>query len=357
MLYSDRYIESKDNAMIYINDVKPEAFECVIDLANGKEVSINSENIISVRQIADKYQIESLSYYCDEIFEKMINIESICNLLNESVKMDCIFYQQRILTLIKSYFGYYASEIVETKGFMEMNPSSMNLFLQSDCLEINESVLYDMVLKWTEYQTNNRFRMKRFDIDHNNKALQISKQTQKEYINYRNDLLKSISQNIRYISMTPEYLVKKRDDVTIFLTSTEYTDILCYHISKNSNLKINIPQKLFQTKRSFNGNGFYGSVQQYQVRIGKEFDVFTLSSITNIREIKFITRYGFDEFHKLQIKFLEINKNPFTEWKIIKGQIYHKEQIIRCNINTKKLRLQKIGFNGVVLALQISGFI
>ena len=56
MLYGNMK-EPKPNSIIPIDTDDPKAFQSVIDYAHCKDPMINSNNVASIKQIADKYQL------------------------------------------------------------------------------------------------------------------------------------------------------------------------------------------------------------------------------------------------------------------------------------------------------------
>ena len=219
-----------ENQVIWMKDVEPAIFQFIIDWAYGKEVNFNDTNIISIMRIADKYQIRMLFKKCDEQFTKIVNVDTICNILNDSVQQGCLYCQYKILKLFKSYFGYYTQQIIQTEGFMTMNLNSMNIFLKLDCLNVSECKIYDMILKWTKYQTN------KSSLDKN----------------YDEELLKSVCKNVRFATMEPVYLASKRTELSIVLSSEDFVNILCHGTIQDSELTKIIARKFILKSREFN---------------------------------------------------------------------------------------------------------
>lgn len=339
--------ESEPNALIQLPDIEPAIFEFLVNFAYGKKVWCNDKNIISIMKVADKYQIEMLSIKCHGEFEKMITVHTICNLFNDVIKHDCIFYRDNILEKIKSYFGHYAEQIIETEAFMKMNSDAMNLFLTLDCLNVSEYKLYEKVLEWAKYQTKNRFSVE---------GLQCLYDELPSNDNYYKQLLIKVCKNIRFATMVPEYLAGKRKEINITLCHEDFVNILCYRHKQDQELLEIIRKKFIVTPRSFKG---YGALLPYHLLSSTVFsDVVDMRCMVNIKKIEIITRPGYTDLHKIVAQYLEVHGNDNeNEWEFIAE--FDDKRIILCDVKTTMLRFNKKGLGyafNVISACKIFGF-
>ena len=333
----DNRKESDECTPILMKDVEPAIFEFIIDWAYGKEVCFDDKNIISIMRMADKYQMILLLKKCDEQFTKIINVYTICNILNDTVKQRCTYYQNKTLELFQSYFGYYAQQIIETDGFMKMDLESMIIFLKLDCLNVAECKLYDMVLKWTTYQTDNGSN------DH---------------------LLKSVCKNIRFATMKPAFLASKRKEINIVLAPKDFANILCYATKQDPELAESVGRKFILTKRKFDGYGML--LPYYPPHRSIEFDIIKMRSVVNIRRIEIMTISWFDAFDKIHVKYLDdaisnsIIGSDENDWISISR--FDNKKVILCDIITRFLRFERQELNlicnpfEVITACRIFGF-
>ena len=232
-MFYGQMIESKLNIKIPISDIEPEAFKGVLKYCYCNDPELNEDNIVFIKQIADKYQINGLSKLCDKQFLDYINHNNICKLLNESVlfKLDK-FIKICMKSISNKNIGKYTKQIIESSYFMNMNINSIKLFIQSDDLLINEEKLWDVLLKWSRAQniiddalinTNNydgpKKKCRKLMYNNNNK-------------NERSTLLlKELSPFIRFGLMTQKYFIEKVKPLKC-LTKDQIKKILLYQNNK-----------------------------------------------------------------------------------------------------------------------------
>ena len=68
MLYGNMK-ESKTNSIIKIKDVESNAFKCILNFAYCKNPDITVYNLLSIKHICRKYQIDKLTAICDKQFK------------------------------------------------------------------------------------------------------------------------------------------------------------------------------------------------------------------------------------------------------------------------------------------------
>ena len=78
--------EGKSDAVITIDDVDADGFQCVVNFASFDDPQITAKNVVSVKNVCRKYDISDLAAECDEYFESSISSETICFLLDQSIK-------------------------------------------------------------------------------------------------------------------------------------------------------------------------------------------------------------------------------------------------------------------------------
>eukprot|EP01083_Nonionella_stella_P174143 602810_1 len=145
-------IESLANSRVKVDDVNADAFQEVLKFAYCNPPSITAANIISIRHICDKYQIEILSNFCDQIFIQYLTVNNVCHLLNESAKY-------RFSEFANVCVNYFASidqdRAMQSDGFLNMDVCTMNSLLELDnCVKLEEHRIFEYVLKWAEYQSS-----------------------------------------------------------------------------------------------------------------------------------------------------------------------------------------------------------
>ena len=154
-------MESQLNSEIEIIDIEPKAFESVLKYCYCNDPELSSNNVVSIKQIADKYQIDGLSKLCDRVFGECLNQNNFCKLLKDSMNFKMDGYIKQCMDSLNQMLGKYAKEFVKTPGFMKLDLNSMKSILQCDNLLIGEEDLFEAVMKWVQHQLDAK-RMKRY---------------------------------------------------------------------------------------------------------------------------------------------------------------------------------------------------
>merc|ERR1712019_88798 len=92
--------ESEPNAEIEIADIDANAFKAMTKFAYCNDPQLTADNIISVRVIADKYQISALSEMCDSTFNSFVTTQNICSLLTQSTNCKLKIYAKKTQNLL-----------------------------------------------------------------------------------------------------------------------------------------------------------------------------------------------------------------------------------------------------------------
>ena len=229
MLYGPMQ-EGKTDSVITIDDVDEYSFRSVLHYAYLKNPHITNNDIrtvVGVKNICRKYNIADLSSECDEYFERSINAESICLLLDQSIKYKLDEYVTKCMDKMKR-IGRSAPEIVHSDGFMKMGTESIRLLLQCDYLQIKEEQLWDAVVKWSEGLSKGLNSGNNDDID------QEPPPKRRRFNVNQSDLLRSVCPYIRFGLMDMKYFTKKVKP-TGCLTKDEVISVFEYMAMKEDN--------------------------------------------------------------------------------------------------------------------------
>eukprot|EP01083_Nonionella_stella_P098290 276367_1 len=241
MLYGNMK-ESQPNAQVVIVDVSPNAFESVLKFAYCNDPRLTAQNVIGVMKMCDKYQITALTNLCRVYLDNCANHNNICVLLNDLTK-----HQFKSGVLQVGRIGQHAGTIVQSQAFREMTLNAMKEFLSWDSLCIKESVLWDVVVKWAEYQASNiteppKKKRKRSKTNNTNSQKKMNVDTKK-----MKKLLKAVCPQMRFGLMPGNYFVRNVKPHNC-LTTKEIADILCHIQCKE------LPCGNFSTKRRQSGS-------------------------------------------------------------------------------------------------------
>eukprot|EP01083_Nonionella_stella_P033969 92941_1 len=250
MLYGSMK-ESKPNTVIPIVDIEPEAFKTVIDFAYCKPLNITMRNVVSVKTMCDKYQINAVSQLCDQYVACKLNKNNLCALFNDAVRMKLDDYVTRCQRMIKNKFGEHFAYVINTQGFKKLSSDAMRLLLAMDCIEIKEKDLFEGLLQWADYQS---------DMTANDGAPSRKKQKLNDAkahsmdLTRRNNLVKPLRHLIRFGLISSQslwssnnlYFARTVKQLGI-LTNEELLDIFTYFHDKEAGCG-----KFLTVKRKFN---------------------------------------------------------------------------------------------------------
>ena len=206
MLYG-KMKEGEPDAHVEIDDIDPSAFESVLKFTYCNDPELKESNVVLVKSISQRYQINLLSELCDEIFAQCMNASNFCSLLKQAVDLKLDNYVRRIQGRLMS-LGQDVDSIIKSESFMRKDKSSMQVFLQSDYLKIKEEDLWLAVLQWAKRYYGAG--------DTDNTSLQTH-------------LLKQVCPFIRFGLMSDKFFVNSVVP-TECLSDKEIVDILCYFV-------------------------------------------------------------------------------------------------------------------------------
>uniref|UniRef100_A0A914QPW7 BTB domain-containing protein n=1 Tax=Panagrolaimus davidi TaxID=227884 RepID=A0A914QPW7_9BILA len=148
-MLSDRWISKND--AIKIESYKYDNFKEFLKFLYSGECSLSDENIFTMIDIAEFYQVNSFKKYCDEYLSKItLNMGNIFQLIETSSKYSLLkmkksiqdFLLKNFRNFVKSDRFLNANEFIN-KQFVKMEPN----------IDIKPSEVFQAVYKWAENQT------------------------------------------------------------------------------------------------------------------------------------------------------------------------------------------------------------
>uniref|UniRef100_A0A914QNE9 BTB domain-containing protein n=1 Tax=Panagrolaimus davidi TaxID=227884 RepID=A0A914QNE9_9BILA len=160
-MLSDRWISKND--AIKIESYKYDNFKEFLRFLYSGECQLNDENIFTMIDIAEFYQVNSFKKYCDEYLSKItLNMENIFQLIETSHKYSTTQMKKSIQDFISLNF----TKFVKFEGFLKADKSVIEeiFTIKSNAVFKNEE-LFQAIYEWAEYQVNikNEFHDKNFN--------------------------------------------------------------------------------------------------------------------------------------------------------------------------------------------------
>ena len=163
MIYGDEEEKGLDTQLV-MDDIDTNAFECVLKFAYNNDPQITGSNILSVMHICKTYKIQSLLAICEKYFSILIDSSNFCRVFNDVVESKSDTLIVKCMQFLENN-GKNIIRILQSEEFYQLSVDTMQLFLQSDYLNIKEEKLWQFVVKWSEYQSKKHNTKVYTDID------------------------------------------------------------------------------------------------------------------------------------------------------------------------------------------------
>ena len=214
---------------------------CKIPNAYCKIPKIKIKNVVDISQIAQKYQISTLSPVCNHHFASYLDEQSICTMLDDAVNAHLSVLMSSCTNAIKERLGYHAENIIKTDGFLKMGVPAMSLFLQIDQLRIKEEDLWRALLKWAGHRAESEKEISVIPFPENSNSSPKRRKLNdgsrdNEDTKSDKDALKAICSFILFGLMSGEYSVR-RVKPTGCLSDKEMLEISSYILCKGQSVQ------------------------------------------------------------------------------------------------------------------------
>ena len=245
MLYG-RMKESKKDAIITINDIKNgDSFESIVNFAYCNNPKISIKNLIEVRYLCEKYQINSLANACDKYFISNLNNDNF-GILFDQIRE---YKLESLSTQCKNALNngkINLSKVFESQKFLNVSLNMLIFMLESDKLEMSEEKIWDRILSWHEKNWNQSQNISIFQQEN-----EIKYDDYKQNVNSNDDtsvetqnnidatkkleLLTELKKYIRFPLMSGEYFIENvMNKCPNLLTKDEIISVLVYIQLKSS---------------------------------------------------------------------------------------------------------------------------
>ncbi|KAL3885807.1 hypothetical protein ACJMK2_025844 [Sinanodonta woodiana] len=131
---------------VEIEDASPESFQLFLKCLYTDDVDLDENSLISVIEIAHKYQAGYLLDLCSEELGKIISVENACQMLNLAVFYNLNKLQQTACDFIDDN----ADKILETPGFKNISVETLRVILAGDTFYADELRIFRKCMDWAE---------------------------------------------------------------------------------------------------------------------------------------------------------------------------------------------------------------
>ncbi|XP_074999694.1 kelch-like protein 7 isoform X2 [Calonectris borealis] len=198
-------LESK-SFEVELKDAEPDIIEQLVEFAYTARISVNSNNVQSLLDAANQYQIEPVKKMCVDFLKEQVDAS---NCLGISVLAECLDCPELKATA-DDFIHQHFTEVYKTDEFLQLDVKRVTHLLNQDTLTVRaEDQVYDAAVRWLKYDEPNRqpymvdiLAKVRFPLISKNF---LSKTVQAEPLIQDNpECLKMVISGMRYHLLSPE---------------------------------------------------------------------------------------------------------------------------------------------------------
>ncbi|TRZ18434.1 hypothetical protein HGM15179_008675 [Zosterops borbonicus] len=205
LMFTTNMIESK-SFEVELKDAEPDIIEQLVEFAYTARISVNSNNVQSLLDAANQYQIEPVKKMCVDFLKEQVDAS---NCLGISVLAECLDCPELKATA-DDFIHQHFTEVYKTDEFLQLDVKRVTHLLNQDTLTVRaEDQVYDAAVRWLKYDEPNRqpymvdiLAKVRFPLISKNF---LSKTVQAEPLIQDNpECLKMVISGMRYHLLSPE---------------------------------------------------------------------------------------------------------------------------------------------------------
>ncbi|KAH0627395.1 hypothetical protein JD844_003030 [Phrynosoma platyrhinos] len=151
-LIAANMIESK-SFEVELKDAEPDIIEQLVEFAYTARISVNSNNVQSLLDAANQYQIEPVKKMCVDFLKEQVDAS---NCLGISVLAECLDCPELKATA-DDFIHQHFTEVYKTDEFLQLDVKRVTHLLNQDTLTVRaEDQVYDAAVRWLKYDEPNR---------------------------------------------------------------------------------------------------------------------------------------------------------------------------------------------------------
>ncbi|XP_021359847.1 BTB/POZ domain-containing protein 6-like [Mizuhopecten yessoensis] len=131
---------------VSIPDIEQEVFTMFLRYLYTDTIELTVNNATSTLSAARKYMVDRLVKKCETFLKSSLTAENVCLLLEqahiyteESIKEDCV-----------NMIARSTGEVLKSTSFVALGCDFLKSITESDDLEVEESAVYEAVIRWSE---------------------------------------------------------------------------------------------------------------------------------------------------------------------------------------------------------------
>ncbi|CAC5374319.1 BTBD1_2 [Mytilus coruscus] len=148
-MFYETPLQSDEN--VEIPDIYPAVFQNMLRYIYTDQLNLNDKTVIRMLYAAEKYQIMSLIFQCEDFLQRNLGINNACTIYNQAK----VFSLNKLKDKALHFISKNAGDVFKSDDYLTISSEDMLDFLKLDSLCISEVTLFQSMLKWVD--TNIRF--------------------------------------------------------------------------------------------------------------------------------------------------------------------------------------------------------
>uniref|UniRef100_A0A8C1S586 Kelch-like family member 7 n=1 Tax=Cyprinus carpio TaxID=7962 RepID=A0A8C1S586_CYPCA len=141
------------NHEVELGGAEPEIIELLVEFVYTARISVNSNNVQSLLNAANQYQIEPVKKMCVDFLKEQVDPT---NCLGISALAECLNCPE-LKVAADDFIHQHFTDVYKMDEFLQLDVKQVTHLLQQDTLTVRaEDQIYDAAVRWLKYDVLNR---------------------------------------------------------------------------------------------------------------------------------------------------------------------------------------------------------
>ncbi|XP_045141794.1 LOW QUALITY PROTEIN: kelch-like protein 7 [Echinops telfairi] len=138
---------------VELKDADPDIIEQLVEFTYTARVSVNSNNVQSLLDAANQYQLQPVKLMCVDFLKEQVDPSNCLGLSILAERLDCPELKAAADAFIHQHF----TDVYKTEEFLQLDAQRVTQLLHQDALTVRaEEQVYDAALRWLRHDAQNR---------------------------------------------------------------------------------------------------------------------------------------------------------------------------------------------------------
>ncbi|CAM4639843.1 unnamed protein product [Leuciscus chuanchicus] len=141
------------NHEVELGGAEPEIVELLVEFVYTARISVNSNNVQSLLNAANQYQIEPVKKMCVDFLKEQVDATNCLGISSLAECLNCPELKVSADDFIHQHF----TDVYKMDEFLQLDVTQVTHLLQQDTLTVRaEDQIYDAAVRWLKYDVLNR---------------------------------------------------------------------------------------------------------------------------------------------------------------------------------------------------------